>query len=75
MKKYVLFAFKNYYPSGGMGDFHGSFNSIDEAKKRFESQIWKPGKRGLDVFDWDQYQILDRDTWEIVDSGNQNAFI
>ena len=31
MKRYLLFAGEDYYPSGGAYDFVGSFDSIDEA--------------------------------------------
>ena len=31
MKKYLRFSFDGYYPLGGMGDFRGSFDSLDEA--------------------------------------------
>lgn len=30
--KYALFRGDNYYPAGGMDDFVGLFNSIEEAK-------------------------------------------
>ena len=33
MKRYLLFAYDEYYPSGGWYDFRGSFDSIEEAKK------------------------------------------
>lgn len=74
MKKYILFAYMNYYPSGGMGDQHGSFDTVEEAVERFKSQIYRPGMRSLDVFDWDEFQIVDRDTWQIVKAGKQNDF-
>ena len=31
MKRYLLFAGYDYYPSGGMGDFKNDFDTIDEA--------------------------------------------
>lgn len=31
MKRYLLFMGNRYYPSGGMGDFRGDFDSEDEA--------------------------------------------
>lgn len=31
MKKYLVFCGMKYYPAGGMNDFIGSSNSIDEA--------------------------------------------
>jgi len=32
MRKYLLFYGHDYYPSGGINDFEGSFDSIKEAK-------------------------------------------
>lgn len=31
MKRYWLFAYNNYYPYGGMRDFAGDFDTIEEA--------------------------------------------
>lgn len=31
MKKFWLFAYDNYYPRGGMNDFHKDFDSLEEA--------------------------------------------
>jgi hypothetical protein len=30
MKKYMLFCFSQYYPCGGMNDFKGYFDTLDE---------------------------------------------
>jgi len=34
MKRYMLFGYWKYYPSGGMHDFIDSFDTIDEAWQR-----------------------------------------
>jgi hypothetical protein len=31
MKRYMLLIFPNYYPGGGMDDFRGSFDDLNEA--------------------------------------------
>lgn len=31
MKRYLLFMYDQYYPSGGWGDFKGSFDTLEEA--------------------------------------------
>lgn len=31
MKQFLLFGGDNYYPSGGWGDFKGSFDTVSEA--------------------------------------------
>lgn len=50
MKRYFAFYGHNYYPAGGMGDFIGDFDTIDEAIERINqehlnfgptSQDWK----------------------------------
>lgn len=35
MKKYLLFASDRYYPSGGVDDLIGDFDSVDDAKVAF----------------------------------------
>lgn len=37
MKRYLLFAYDDYYPSGGWNDFKGSFDSVEEAKSNIGS--------------------------------------
>ena len=32
VKRYVVFAGPDYYPSGGWGDFHSSHDDINEAR-------------------------------------------
>jgi hypothetical protein len=32
VKRFLLFSFNTYYPSGGWQDFFGSFDSVDAAK-------------------------------------------
>ena len=33
MKRYFLFSYDNYYPSGGMNDFINHFEKFEEAKE------------------------------------------
>lgn len=47
MKRYLLFGFDTFYPSGGEGDVVGSFDDLKEIDK-----IVKETR-------WDYYQILD----------------
>lgn len=39
IKRYVLFAYDNYYPVGGWNDYKDSFNEISEAKKVIQCTI------------------------------------
>ena len=50
MKRYLVFYGYDYYPSGGMNDFIGSFDHIIEC----ELSILKEHKKdGNDVDDWE----------------------
>jgi hypothetical protein len=53
MKRYLLFCFDGYYPSGGWGDFVGTFDTIEEALKNR---------------DRDHYQVVDTETMKVVSS-------
>ena len=37
MKRYWVFRYEHYYPSGGMNDFVGSFDTFEEASKETKS--------------------------------------
>lgn len=37
MKRYLLFSGQCYYPSGGIDDFNGDFDSFEEAKSEYET--------------------------------------
>ena len=41
MKQYLLFAGSFYYPSGGIKDFKGDFDSIVDAEKRVKKEDGK----------------------------------
>jgi len=36
MKQYILFAFWNHYPQGGMDDMIDSFDTLQEAEERIK---------------------------------------
>ena len=54
MKTYFLFGGDTYYPSGGMKDLQGKFDSVEECETFVENMN----------FDW--YQIVESDTLSIV---------
>lgn len=56
MKKYIVFAGEAYYPLPGMGDFYGTFDTVEDAKKDLEENS----------FDW--YQVVEHSTMIIVES-------
>lgn len=52
MKKYILFEFDDYYPSGGLGDKAADSDDLEELKAQ--------------VGCFDNAYIVDRDTWQTV---------
>ena len=55
-KKYILFKITHYYPSGGLGDIEGEFDTLEGAKEFAQKKlVWS---------DW--VYIVDRDTWKVV---------
>ena len=54
LKRYLLFAFDNYYPSGGWSDFRGDFETLEEALEASKGV-------GLDVWD-----IVDSETKKVI---------
>ena len=38
MKKFMLFGYDAYYPSGGWGDFMGDFDNVEDARAHIDKQ-------------------------------------
>lgn len=53
-KRYMLFAGSEYYPSGGMDDLKGTFDTVEEATAEGYA------KR----YDW--FHVVDRETLDVV---------
>jgi hypothetical protein len=49
-KRFILFVGEQYYPRGGWLDFHGEFDSIEEAQSNVDNHP--------------QFRYLPEDTWE-----------
>ena len=67
MKKYVIFAWDQYYPGGGLGDLVGDEDDLEAAKaiclaNKFVYQFGK----NEHTMSFDYAQIVDRDTWEVI---------
>lgn len=66
MSKYILFAGSHYYPEGGMNDYRGTFNSIEEAKSHFttvKKSFWGWGqivKQTDEALEWEDQYFNDR---------------
>ncbi len=56
MKRFLIFAGNDHYPSGGMGDFIDDFDTIDEVKDYMINALY---------FDW--YQFYDQQERKEVD--------
>lgn len=63
MKRYLLFAYDNYYPWGGWDDLIGGFDEADEATRegvRLTTDI-RLSKR------LNRYCVVDKETGQVVD--------
>lgn len=58
MKAYLLFSGYNYYPGGGIDDYIGDFDSVDDAISHFETECYG---------DW--YQVVQSNDMSEVDRG------
>lgn len=52
MKRFMLFAHDDYYPSGGWADFKGDFDTVEEARAWIDSQDYRR----------DTYDLIDVNT-------------
>ena len=59
-KRYAVFVFDHYYPSGGWEDFVGAYSDIKEARDKAVS--FKKDRPGT-------WQIVDLQTLEVVEEG------
>lgn len=60
LKRYLLFAGSQYYPSGGWDDLKGSFDTLEEAVAAGDHVD------DLSIRDHDWFQVVDSMTGEIV---------
>ena len=70
MKAYLLFSGDNYYPSGGISDYKGDFDSLDEAVTAFENGYyseWDTDREHVRYNDW--YQVVQSNDMSEVTSG------
>lgn len=55
-KRYAVFAYDDYYPSGGMNDFCGTYDTVEEASDCGQST------------GWDNWEVVDLRTLTVVAS-------
>jgi hypothetical protein len=63
MKRYLLFAFCQYYPTGGWNDLRGDYGTLKKAREMAAK---------LGGYDW--YQIVDTKINRILDSGEVKPY-
>ena len=56
MKRFLVFTFDRWYPSGGWSDYAGSYATLEEAQDRVFKTIC------------DCYQIVDTQTEQVIQS-------
>jgi len=56
MKRFLIFAFAYYYPSGGWGDFYGDTETLEEAKLAVDGMTDASGGA----------HVVDTETWKKV---------
>lgn len=62
MRRYLLFHGTIYYPSGGMHDFEGDFDSIEEAVEKLKALLDPLGDSQYSWFQiYDQVELKDVD--------------
>jgi hypothetical protein len=59
LKRYLVFTFYDYYPSGGWNDFHGSYGTLKAAESAL-TQLSGP----------DNFEIVDSKTSTVIKRGN-----
>jgi hypothetical protein len=66
MKRYLLFAARDYYPDGGWRDFKGDFNSVEEALVQITG--WFESKYLRTAWGWDTFwfQLVDTKTRRVI---------
>lgn len=66
IKRYLIFAYGQYYPSGGWSDFKESYDSLEDAQTAF-SQMLKDSEL-VPAYNRCEYgEIVDSETGEYVD--------
>lgn len=67
MKRYWLFMWNQYYPGGGLNDFMGDFDTIEECKQ----------KRLMEMEKWyhENYEIFDLETKTIKKRGYSAEYV
>ena len=58
-KRFLVFSGMQYYPSGGMDDFSGSFDSIEEARESLKKDLATPFADWGHIYDQEERERVD----------------
>lgn len=64
MKRFLVFAFDQYYPCGGWGDFGGSYDSVEAALA--DRANWR-SPEGYSRSGRDHFEIVDTETGQVTE--------
>lgn len=67
MKRFLVFAGQNYYPQGGWDDFHGSYDTLEEAEEAACNAV-SHALHGWQAEDWSH--IVDTEIGKIARSAH-----
>lgn len=69
MKRFLLFVYPIFYPIGGMRDFKGSFDTLEEAMKFYNEQPMGEYEEMSDYL----YHVFDINIGKIVSTNDDRA--
>lgn len=70
MKRYLLFAGDHYYPSGGIEDYMGDYDTVEEAEIAGSNKYPKTLYHPLGKFQYDWWQVVDSTDMKMFSGGN-----
>jgi hypothetical protein len=59
VKRFVVFAYGNYYPAGGWSDYTGSYDTVEEAREAARYQREENRNDWTDIVDLQTGENLD----------------
>lgn len=65
-KRYIAFAYPMYYPSGGMSDAIGSYDTVQEAVDALRESMYTDYR---EIFDVETFKVIDLDDLEAKQAG------
>jgi hypothetical protein len=63
MNPFMVFAYDQYYPSGGTSDFIGSFATVAEAKEHMATAERRYDQVEIVTYDGEKFQLVEVIDW------------